>query len=381
MAPSASSNNARNETETHGGAEAPHRPRMDEDREGAMETITPISSATSVPNSHSLAGSYRRPSCFAMGTRPTVVPHPSEQEQRTEQEWEQGLEEERNLLVDNGVISDNFPRRKSRASSSHQNVVGLLSQALRRSRSRADEEEAAVVEPETELPEETAAETDALLGNGAHANGQAAEAIDQKWEEAVTAGLIHTSYKREAKVLVRYTAPLVVTFLLQYSLTVASIFTVGHLGKVELGAVSLASMTANITGYAIYQGLATSLDTLCSQAYGSGRKHLVGLQMQRLVYFLWAITVPIAIVWILADKILMAIVPEQDVARLAGLYLKVALIGAPGYASFEAGKRFVQSQGLFAASLFVLLICAPLNAFMNWLFVWVSLPKYLPSPL
>ncbi|KAK5689969.1 hypothetical protein LTS12_028834, partial [Elasticomyces elasticus] len=30
----------------------------------------------------------------------------------------------------------------------------------------------------------------------------------------------------------------------------------------------------------------------------------------------------------------------------------------------------MQAQGLFSASLYILLICAPLNAFMNWLFVW-----------
>lgn len=131
-------------------------------------------------------------------------------------------------------------------------------------------------------------------------------------------------------------------------------------------------MSANITGYAVYQGLATSLDTLCAQAYGSGKKKLVGLQMQRMIYFLWLLTIPIGIVWLLADKVLMAFVPETDVARLAGLYLKVVLFGAPGYACFEAGKRFMQAQGLFSASLYVLLFCAPLNAFMNWFFVWVS---------
>ena len=133
-------------------------------------------------------------------------------------------------------------------------------------------------------------------------------------------------------------------------------------------------MTANVTGYAIYQGLATSLDTLCSQAYGSGRKKLVGLQTQRMVYFLWSITIPIGIIWILADLILMSIVPEKDVAILAGRYLKVVLIGAPGYACFESLKRYLQAQGLFSASLYVLLFCAPLNAFMNWLFVWVKHP-------
>ena len=132
-------------------------------------------------------------------------------------------------------------------------------------------------------------------------------------------------------------------------------------------------MTANITGYAVYQGLATSLDTLAAQAYGSGRKELVGLQTQRMLYFLWAITIPIAAVWACGTIILEAIVPEGETAALAGLYLKVLIAGAPGYAAFESGKRFVQAQGLFSATLYCTLICAPLNAVMNYVFVWVSL--------
>jgi len=172
-----------------------------------------------------------------------------------------------------------------------------------------------------------------------------------------------------------------VTFILQYSLTVASIFTVGHISTVALGAVSLASMSANITGYAIYQGLATSLDTLCAQAYGSGRRKLVGLQMQRMIYFLWAISIPIGVIWLSAETILLALVPEPEVCKLAGLYLKVVLAGAPGYAAFEAGKRYCQAQGLFSASLYVLLFCAPFNAFMNWLFVWKFKWGFVGAPI
>lgn len=140
-------------------------------------------------------------------------------------------------------------------------------------------------------------------------------------------------------------------------------------------------MTANIGGYAIYQGLATSLDTLCAQAYGSGRKQLVGLQLQRMVYFLWLLTIPIGIFWLSAEKLLEAIVPEKRSAQLAGLYLRVLLTGAPGYALFESGKRFVQAQGLFSATTYVLLVGAPLNAFMNWLFVWHFKWGFVGAPI
>lgn len=193
--------------------------------------------------------------------------------------------------------------------------------------------------------------------------------VAKDWEEVD--GHVGTTWKTEFLVLIKYSLPLMLSCVLQYSLTGASVVAVGHLGKTELGAVSLATMTANVTGYCAYEGLATSLDTLCAQAYGSGKSHLVGLHLQRMVYFLWIITVPIAAVWLGGTHILLLITPERECAELAGLYLKVLVLGAPGFALFEAGKRFLQAQGLFNANLYVLLICAPLNVFMNWLFVWV----------
>ncbi|RMZ84849.1 hypothetical protein DV737_g1006, partial [Chaetothyriales sp. CBS 132003] len=345
--------------------------------ESDSETST-LQPSTSAPiGQYSFAGSYRRPSFAAAGGRATVIPYVyQEHDKLTKNERQLILEEERSLLRDNDIIPPRRPYADDggRKTSIIGRVLSIPGGNARIARAEDDGL------PAGGLP---IAEVTPLLGDPSLPYGGQDEPdnINQKWEEAVTAGKINTTWQREAKVIGTYSAPLILTFVLQYSLTVASIFTVGHLGTIELGAVSLASMSANITGFAIYQGLATSLDTLCAQAYGSGRRKLVGLQMQRMVFFLWVITVPIAIIWLLADKILLLIVPEKDVAYLAGLYLKVVLLGAPGYAAFEAGKRYVQAQGLFSASLYVLLICAPLNAFMNWLFVWKFDMGFIGAPL
>ncbi|KPI35511.1 Ethionine resistance-conferring protein 1 [Cyphellophora attinorum] len=316
----------------------------------------PLSSTSAPGATHSFVGSYRRPSFSAAGSRAALLPRASWREDRlSRQERQRALEEERSLLRDNDIIPAKHPRTGEDRRRSIFGIPGGNKQV-----------------PPDEAAGDPATETAALLPDPNLEYGGLGdpENISKRWEEAVTSGKIQTTWQREAKVISRYALPLMITFVLQYSLTVASVFTVGHIGVAELGAVSLASMTANITGYAIYQGLATSLDTLCAQAYGSGRKKLVGLQMQRMVWFLWAITIPIAVIWLLADEILSALVPEKEVAHLAGLYLRVVLAGAPGYAAFEAGKRFCQAQGLFSASLWVLIFCAPFNAFLNWLFVW-----------
>ena len=348
-------------------------------------TFWPIPSGHSHGESgHSMVGLYRRPSlCAGGGPRATVVgSQRSSGRPPTRSERHEARREERSLLRDNNIIPPKHPQKED-----SKTLGRRISQALPHVGIPGGDRKVIPADEETgqgnEDRQRVMSETAPLLGNPELPYGgqDSPHTLDKRWEQAIMEGKIKTTWQREAKVIARYSAPLILTFLLQYSLTVASIFTVGHIGKEELGAVSLASMTANITGSAIYQGLATSLDTLCSQAYGSGNKKLVGLQLQRMVYFLWAITIPIAAVWLSAEQILVRIVPEADVARLAGLYLKVVLLGAPGYAAFESGKRYLQAQGLFSASLYVLLICAPVNVLMNWLFVWVkiSLLKLLSS--
>ena len=214
------------------------------------------------------------------------------------------------------------------------------------------------------------------------------EEVIERFEEAVAAHALKTTWQREAKTLIQYAAPLIATFLLHYSVTVASVLTVGRLGMVELAAVNrtsflaarawkvvadtipVATMTASITCYVPVQGLATCLDTLCAQAYGSGHKHLVGLQAQRMTWMLWILMIPIAFLWWFSEPILDALVPGDETAKLAALYLRYLIIGMPGVAAFESGKRFVQAQGLFHATTYVLLIGAPLSFFQNWLFVF-----------
>ncbi|KAN0083756.1 MatE domain containing protein [Elaphomyces granulatus] len=313
--------------------------------------------------------SYHAPGFFT-GSRDTIVSPPFEQSSLNRQEKHRAFPEERDLPSDSNIIhcpqlwaANNRPRK----------LNGMLSRttSFTNEENSADEDTAInSINGSRPQYESISTDTTPLLRSINDVEAIDPTAVEREWKEVMATGFTKTTWQREAKVIGKYSAPLMVTFLLQYSLTVASIFAVGHLGKIQLGAVSLASMTTNITGVAVYQGLATSLDTLCAQAYGSGRKKLVGLQMQRMVYFLFVVTIPIAILWIYAKNILIRITPEKEVAILAGQYLKVVVFGAPGYACFESGKRFLQAQGIFTASLYVLLFCAPLNAFMNWYFVW-----------
>ncbi|KAI1083432.1 MATE efflux family protein [Whalleya microplaca] len=314
---------------------------------------------------------YKQPSGVVYGyQRPSLLHEPVNQPVVTREEWKQSLDAERSLLRDNHLLPPKHTVKEKPG------VLSRLYKALFSTKVRRVQEDEEVprvnVEPSEDSP---------LLASTTNPSPAPHEHLNEQWEAAVASGRIETTWQREAKTIATYSPPLILTFLLQYSITITSIFAVGRIGKVELGAVSLATMTANILCFAPMQGLATSLDTLCCQAYGSGHKHLVGLQLQRMTLFLWTLVVPVGVLFFFAKDILLLIVPEPRSAELAGLYLRIMIAGIPGYAAFEAGKRFVQSQGIFVATTYVLLVAAPINIFINWLLVWYFAWGFVGAPI
>ncbi|QFZ28045.1 putative ethionine resistance-conferring protein [Clavispora lusitaniae] len=214
-------------------------------------------------------------------------------------------------------------------------------------------------------------ERDFLKVNNIAVNENDDEEVASVFEGAITSKRIHdTTATIELISLIKSSVPLVMTFLLQNSLSTVSVFTVGHLGAVELAAVSMGSMTANITGYATIQGIATALDTLCPQAFGAKKYHLVGDYMQKCIALIFVIMLPVLFIWIFFGyDLITLLLPDKATAKLAAAYLKYLSPGIPAYILFECGKRFLQSQGVYHISTYVLLFAAPSNLIMNVLFV------------
>ncbi|KAG2421722.1 hypothetical protein HFD88_005698 [Aspergillus terreus] len=204
------------------------------------------------------------------------------------------------------------------------------------------------------------------------------EHTDERRPEAENAP---TTWQAEAQYISANGVPMALACLLEYSLSTTTLITVGRLGTIELGAASLASMTANMTAYMVYYGLATSMDTLCAQAYGAGMTHLVSVHFQRMVCFLYIVTVPIIVLWSVADKILPNVIRHEETAVLAGRYLQVAAFGTPAYVAFECGRRYLQAQGVYSGSMYVLMICVPFNAFMTWFLVWYCNMGFIGAPV
>jgi MATE family multidrug resistance protein len=166
---------------------------------------------------------------------------------------------------------------------------------------------------------------------------------------------------------------LVAANLLQFALNLSTILVISPLGTIELGAASVATTTANITGFIVIQGLSTSLDTLCAQAWGSGNPQLIKMHVQRMTVLLGLVGVLIATFWLLSGCIFEFVIPDTRTAMYAALYLRTLICAIPGYVIFEAGKRTLTAKGTFLPITIAMCAGVLANLFFSWLLVWVRL--------
>ncbi|CAN1337743.1 Protein DETOXIFICATION 54 [Linum perenne] len=77
-----------------------------------------------------------------------------------------------------------------------------------------------------------------------------------------------------------------------------SVIFLGRLGSLELAGGALSIGFTNITGYSVMVGLASGLEPVCSQAYGSKNWDLLNMSLQRMVLILCAAAAPISMLWL-----------------------------------------------------------------------------------
>ncbi|KAG8746247.1 hypothetical protein FRC10_005496 [Ceratobasidium sp. 414] len=141
--------------------------------------------------------------------------------------------------------------------------------------------------------------------------------------------------------------------LLEYSFTIISVVTIGHLSTEKLAGAALGEITAGVTG-----------------AWTGEHPSHVGLWTQRMLILMAGITVPILAIWLNAEHILLHLRQDPEVARLAALYLKYASFQLPCFAFNAVIRRYFQAQGLMHVPSVITIFVAPTNVALNYLLVW-----------
>ncbi|KAJ9081254.1 ethionine resistance protein [Entomophthora muscae] len=178
----------------------------------------------------------------------------------------------------------------------------------------------------------------------------------------ISSGYTLTQVGNECYFIFRMALPIVLSYILQNSIPLASVFSLGHLGPTELAASALSNMFATVTGWSVAMGMATALDTLCSQAFtGATDPHAVGIHLQRGILISLTLMIPVGILWFSAEAILLLLQLDPKLASFCGRYLRILLFGAPPYVIFECLKKFLQAQEIMTAPTYILISVVPIN--------------------
>ncbi|KAL3686045.1 hypothetical protein R1sor_004067 [Riccia sorocarpa] len=143
--------------------------------------------------------------------------------------------------------------------------------------------------------------------------------------------------------------PMILVNLLQYSLTVVSLMFVGHLGELELSSSQIAFTTAHATGLNFMIGLGSGLETLCGQAYGAKEYRLTGIFLQRAMFVLTLIGIPISFVWWKMGPILVYIGQDPTISEGAQEYIRFLIPTLFAYALLQPLVKFLQTQSAVKA--------------------------------
>ncbi|XP_078278522.1 multidrug and toxin extrusion protein 2-like [Rhinoraja longicauda] len=176
--------------------------------------------------------------------------------------------------------------------------------------------------------------------------------------------------REEVKQLFLLAGPLVLTQVMSYSLNFISSAFGGHLGKYELGAISLATSVISVTGVAVGTGLSMACDTLISQLYGSRKLKRIGVVLQRAILILMVFCCPCWALFINTEKILLAAKQDPEVARLCQLYVTI-FIPALTLFLYQIQVRYLQNQGIIMPQVLTGMVANVLSVIMNYSFLIV----------
>lgn len=176
---------------------------------------------------------------------------------------------------------------------------------------------------------------------------------------------------KEIKKQLRLAAPLAAGLLLQKVIQITSIMFVGHLGggELALASASLATSFANVTGFSVLAGMASSLDTLCGQAFGAEQHHLLGVHKQRAMLVLAVVSVPVAAVWAYTGEILVWFRQDPEIAAGAGRYIRCMIPALFLFGQLQCHVRFLQPQNVVVPVMLSSAATAAVHVAVCWLLV------------
>ncbi|KAK9903886.1 hypothetical protein M0R45_000857 [Rubus argutus] len=178
-------------------------------------------------------------------------------------------------------------------------------------------------------------------------------------------------FNRESKKLWFLAGPAIFTSICQYSLGAVTQIFAGHVGTIDLAAVSVENSVIAGFSFGLLLGMGSALETLCGQAFGAGQLDMLGIYMQRSWVILFGTGVVLSFFYIFAQQILYGIGQTADISKAAGIFAIYMIPQLFAYAMNFPITKFLQSQ----SKIMVMAVIAVVVLIFHTVFSWLLMLK------
>ncbi|EQC38792.1 hypothetical protein SDRG_03751 [Saprolegnia diclina VS20] len=159
-----------------------------------------------------------------------------------------------------------------------------------------------------------------------------------------------STWQAELKHLLSLAGPMIFTLFMESLHATISVVLVGQidspLATEYVDAATMASMFTSITSFSVGLGLASALDTLCTQAHGAGNTKQFGVYFQSAHLGMALTFIPVVILNWFSGDILTAMGQDAEISGFAGTFTRIITIGLPFYFVYQLVRRFLQAHDI-----------------------------------
>ncbi|RDY04719.1 Protein DETOXIFICATION 33, partial [Mucuna pruriens] len=174
----------------------------------------------------------------------------------------------------------------------------------------------------------------------------------------------------ESKKIWTLAGPAILTCVFQYSLGALTQTFAGHVGDLQLAAVSVENSVVAGLAFGVMLGMGSALETLCGQAYGAGEIRMLGMYMQRSWVILLTTAIIMVPLYVWSPPILILMGQTTEIANAAGKFAVWMIPQLFAYALNFPIQKFLQAQRKVLVMLWIAAVALVVHAFFSWLLIF-----------
>ncbi|KAK3149985.1 hypothetical protein QOZ80_3AG0225830 [Eleusine coracana subsp. coracana] len=184
----------------------------------------------------------------------------------------------------------------------------------------------------------------------------------------MTGKLVSKSWQ-ESKLLWHIAFPAILTAVFQFSIGFVTVGFAGHIGSVELAAVTVVENVIEGFAYGVLMGMGSALETLCGQAVGAGQVDMLGVYIQRSWIICGATAVVLTPTYLFTGAILRGLRQPGEISDVAGTYARWVVPQLFAYAANFPLQKFFQAQSRVWVVTFISGAGLAVHVALNYVFV------------